>query len=180
MLSENYNINVQDNNSILNISGVLGFESWLRNLILKFISYEWNSCSALEVWISTEWCSWGALLVLFSMDWDSCHWFEFGICTEWNSYSTHEVCIITTALNTLNEFKVCISVDWNRLCGKGKCQNMDNTKIETHGENSYWENEEISGWKSHINTWKLNWYVLTITDVILNQKRVNLCEHTVM
>ena len=31
----------------------------------------------------------------------------------------------------------------------------------------------------HTNTQKLNSYNSTITDVFLNQKRVNVCEHTV-
>ena len=39
--------------------------------------------------------------------------------------------------------------------------------------------EEISGRKAHTNTPKLNWNVLTITDVFLNQMRVNLFEHMV-
>ena len=33
--------------------------------------------------------------------------------------------------------------------------------------------------KAHINTQKLNWNILMITDIFLNQKRVNVCEHTV-
>jgi hypothetical protein len=37
----------------------------------------------------------------------------------------------------------------------------------------------ISWWKAHINTWWLNWKVSTITDVFLDQKRVNVCEHMV-
>ena len=36
-----------------------------------------------------------------------------------------------------------------------------------------------SKWKAHINTWNINWNVLTITDVFLDQKRVNVCEHMV-
>ena len=42
--------------------------------------------------------------------------------------------------------------------------------------NSCRENEEISWWKAHINI--LYWNILTITDTFLDQKRVNLCEHT--
>ena len=38
---------------------------------------------------------------------------------------------------------------------------------------------EISRWKAHTNTWKLNWNVSMITDVFLDQKRVNVCEHMV-
>ena len=33
--------------------------------------------------------------------------------------------------------------------------------------------------KAHINTRKLNWNLSTITDVFPNQKRVNVCEHTI-
>ena len=33
--------------------------------------------------------------------------------------------------------------------------------------------------KGTISTQKLNWYVSTITHVFLNQKKVNICEHTV-
>ena len=45
--------------------------------------------------------------------------------------------------------------------------------------NSYQENEEIYGWKSHIKIRKFNWYISTITDVFLDQKKVIVCEHTV-
>jgi len=34
------------------------------------------------------------------------------------------------------------------------------------------KNEEISGQKAHTNTWKLNRNISTITDLVLNQKRV--------
>jgi len=53
---------------------------------------------------------------------------------------------------------------------------MDNTK---KGENYYQKNEEISRGKALTNTWKLILYILTITDVFLNQKRVDVCEHAV-
>ena len=33
--------------------------------------------------------------------------------------------------------------------------------------------------EKHINAQKVNWYFLTITGVFLNQKRINVCEHTV-
>ena len=33
--------------------------------------------------------------------------------------------------------------------------------------------------KRHPNTWMLNWNVSMITDVFLDQNRVNVCEHTV-
>ena len=44
---------------------------------------------------------------------------------------------------------------------------------------AYRKNEEISGWNTNINTWKLNWNVLRIIDVFLDQKRVKVCEHMV-
>ena len=37
----------------------------------------------------------------------------------------------------------------------------------------------MSRWKTPINTWKFHWYVWTITDVFLNQKRANVCEQMV-
>ena len=37
--------------------------------------------------------------------------------------------------------------------------------------------EEITGGKAHINTRKLNRNILMVTDIFLNQKRVNVCEH---
>ena len=41
------------------------------------------------------------------------------------------------------------------------------------------KNKEISRRETHRNTWKLNCNVSTITDVFLDQNRVNVCEHTV-
>jgi len=38
--------------------------------------------------------------------------------------------------------------------------------------------EESSKGKAHANARKLNRNILTVTDVFLNQKRVNVCEHT--
>ena len=52
---------------------------------------------------------------------------------------------------------------------------MDNTK---NGK-TITKNEEISGGKAHKNTRKYILNILTITNVFLDQKRVNLCEHTV-
>ena len=52
-------------------------------------------------------------------------------------------------------------------------------KLLEEKEETYWKNEEISGWKAHINTRKLNWNISTITDVFLDQKRVNVCEHMI-
>ena len=53
------------------------------------------------------------------------------------------------------------------------------TKIGKERGNSYQKNEEISSWKAHTNIWKFHWNVSTITDDFLNQKRVNVCEHTI-
>ena len=39
------------------------------------------------------------------------------------------------------------------------------------------KNEEISEWKTHINTQKLHWNFSTITNVFLDQKRVTICEN---
>ena len=39
--------------------------------------------------------------------------------------------------------------------------------------------EEISGGKAHTNTRKFIRNISTVTEVFLNQKRVNVCEHTV-
>ena len=61
-----------------------------------------------------------------------------------------------------------------------KYQSMDYTKKQEKKEETLTEkNEEISGWKAHINTRRPTWNVSTITEVFLNQKRVNLCEHIV-
>ena len=38
--------------------------------------------------------------------------------------------------------------------------------------------EEISIGKAHANTLKLNQNISTVTDLFLNQKKVNVCEHT--
>ena len=52
-------------------------------------------------------------------------------------------------------------------------------KIGEERGNSYQKNEEISRWKAHLNTWKLNWNVSMITYVFLDEKRVNVCKCTV-
>jgi hypothetical protein len=41
------------------------------------------------------------------------------------------------------------------------------------------KSEEIAGRKAHTNTWKLIRNILTITDIFLNQVRVNVCEQMV-
>ena len=41
------------------------------------------------------------------------------------------------------------------------------------------KNEEISRLKAHINTQKLNCYILKITENFLNQKKLNVCEYTI-
>ena len=65
------------------------------------------------------------------------------------------------------------------LCGKKSTEVQITQKIGQQRGNSYQKNEEISGWKAHTNTLKLNWNILRITDVFLNQKRVNVYEHRV-
>ena len=60
-------------------------------------------------------------------------------------------------------------------------------KVGKERGNSYRKNEEISGWKArtharthtHTQKRKLDWNVSMITDVFLNQKRVNVCEYTI-
>ena len=59
-----------------------------------------------------------------------------------------------------------------------KVQITQKTGKERRG-NSYRTNEKISRQKAHTNTQKLNLNILVITDVFLNQKRVNVCEHMV-
>ena len=54
-----------------------------------------------------------------------------------------------------------------------------NTKVWITQKRGNSKNEEVSRWKAQIHTWKLNWYVLTLTEVFLNQKRINVYEHTV-
>ena len=41
------------------------------------------------------------------------------------------------------------------------------------------KNEELSRGKSHTKTWKLIRNIVAITDVLLNQKRVDVCKHMV-
>ena len=38
-----------------------------------------------------------------------------------------------------------------------------NTKIGKEEDTLTGKNEKTSGWKAHINTWKLKWYASTIT-----------------
>ena len=56
---------------------------------------------------------------------------------------------------------------------------MDNIKNGKTKGKLLPKNEEISGGKAHTNTQKLILFILTIIDVFLNQKRVNLYEHMV-
>jgi hypothetical protein len=68
---------------------------------------------------------------------------------------------------------------YNETCENGKYQNMDNTKIGIKRRNSYRKNEDISRWEAQINAHKLNRYILALTEDFLNQKRINVREHTV-
>ena len=60
---------------------------------------------------------------------------------------------------------------------RGKCRSSYNTNIGKRKGNLLPKNEEISGGKSHTNTRKHIWYISTIIDVFLNQKRLDVCEH---
>ena len=60
---------------------------------------------------------------------------------------------------------------------KGKYRSMDDTKNWNMKGELLLKNEEISGRKAHTNTGKLNWNILTIIDVFLNQKS-NVCKHS--
>ena len=68
---------------------------------------------------------------------------------------------------------------YKRPCGQESTEVWITQKIGKERGNSYWKNKEISGRNAHTSKWKLNWNFLTIIDVFLNQKRVNVCEHTV-
>ena len=46
---------------------------------------------------------------------------------------------------------------------------VNNKKIGEERGDYYWKNEEISWWKAHMNTRKLNWNVSTITEVFLRR-----------
>ena len=54
----------------------------------------------------------------------------------------------------------------------------ENTKYGKGKGKLLLKNEEISGGKAHTNAQKLIRNILMVTDVFLNQKRVNVCEHT--
>ena len=56
---------------------------------------------------------------------------------------------------------------------------MDNTKYGKGKEKFLLKIEEISGGKPHTNPQKLIRNISPIIDAFLNQKRVNVCEHTV-
>ena len=55
---------------------------------------------------------------------------------------------------------------------------MDNTKIGKERKKFLLDKCWDLRWNADINTQKLNWNVLTITDFFLDQKRVNVCEYT--
>ena len=65
------------------------------------------------------------------------------------------------------------SSDNSWACSTLRKTSVNYTKIGIERGNSYQKNENISGWKAQIYRWKLNWYISTITDVFLNQKRVH-------
>ena len=56
---------------------------------------------------------------------------------------------------------------------------MDNSKYGNGKGKLLPKSKETSGGKAHTNKRKLIRNILTITDVLLNQMRVNVCEHKV-
>ena len=56
---------------------------------------------------------------------------------------------------------------------------MNNIKIGIKRGNSYRKNEVIQMKGTKKSTQKLNLYVLTLMNVFLNQKRINVCEQIV-
>ena len=101
------------------------------------------------------------------------------VFSRWNLKWTKKLFFPLNDLTILNSYVLlpCCMQKWHtdeeRPHGKEKYQSTDNTNIGKERGNSYWKNEEISRWNAYINTWTLNWYVLTITYVFLNQKRGN-------
>ena len=71
------------------------------------------------------------------------------------------------------------SSDWQRPLWEPKCFNY-----VSRGSFIFVFNLEIIPsviWKAQINyksTWKLNWYVLTLIEILVNQMRLNVYEHT--
>ena len=59
---------------------------------------------------------------------------------------------------------------------KGKYRSTNNTKYGKGNGKLLSKIEEITEGKAHINTHKLNLNILKVTDVFLNQKRVNVCD----
>ena len=64
-----------------------------------------------------------------------------------------------------------------RPCGKESIEIWITQNMGKQTENLT-KNEEISRGKANTNKRKLIRNISTITDVFLNQKRVNVCEHT--
>ena len=66
----------------------------------------------------------------------------------------------------------------NVLITRDHVASMENTKYGKGKGKLLLKIEEISEGKADTNTWKLIQKILTITDAFLNQKRMNVCEHT--
>jgi hypothetical protein len=63
---------------------------------------------------------------------------------------------------------------WN-----GKYRSTNNTKNRKR-KGKLLPKNEVSGQKAHTNIWKLNRNILTITDLFLDQQRVNICKDGTM
>ena len=91
--------------------------------------------------------------------------------------ATSEVC---TGVSMAKHFKFLLKITlanfiiWCVFNSKQQCKNITKLsvtkKIVKERRISYWNNEEISGRKTHTNTWKLNWSVLIIIDVFLDRE----------
>ena len=62
---------------------------------------------------------------------------------------------------------------------KGKVPKYRQNKNRKRKRKLLMKKWRISRWKAYVNRGKLHWYVLTIIDVFLNQKRVNVCLYCV-
>ena len=94
-------------------------------------------------------------------------WTLFYICINWYTTEQWNINISFYYMSMMNIFKSYFIENY--------------TKKGTKRGNTKKKNEEVSRWKAQINqkrTQKLNWYVSTFTEVFLNQKRINVCEHT--
>ena len=59
-----------------------------------------------------------------------------------------------------------------------KVPKYENHKLRERKVKTYQELKRSQKGQAHTNTWKLNQDISTGTDIFLNRKRVNVCEHT--